>query len=105
MYHLQTGSYVQYNGTWFIALTVNRKSKFIMITNPTQEEPIMVPKSDLCVSQHAAELIIGKHGRGYLQTLKSHYSLSLATGHWEPTTWFNKSLAVTSKPKQLQLAL
>jgi uncharacterized membrane protein YcfT len=104
MYHLQTGSYVQYNGTWFIALGVTSKNH-VKLTNPTQAQIITVPRSDLCVSKYEAELVINQDRKPYLRTLKSGAIFSLYSYRWVSTAWFNKNLAVTSKPKQLQLAL
>ncbi len=90
---LQTGSYVQYQGQWFLALGTESSGMWHII-HPNHNSKLCVSERKLKVSGKVAKSTIGKDNKPYLITLKSGDVLSLTSKRWVNKAWFNSQVKV-----------
>ena len=87
MNKLEIGSYVQYQGRWYLACALN--GAMVQIVAPGHNAKLMVSARKLKVSKHVAKYVVGKDNRGYLITRKSGDVLSTTSNRWVSRTWFD----------------
>lgn len=91
MKHIQTGSYVQYQNEWYIALATAFSDEWHII-HPNHNFKRMVSAKKLKASDKVAKSVIGRDNKPYLITLKSRDVLSLTSRRWVNKAWFNSQI-------------
>ena len=87
MNKLAIGSYVQYQGQWYLACSIINSLVTIMKSGCNSK--LQVHSRNLKVSKHHAEFLWGKDDRGYLVTRKSGEVVSLTSNRWVNRAWFD----------------